>query len=122
MGLKSFLQKIGWIKSQDATPTIVESPVRPVDVQTVVAEPVITEVKAEEPTKVMVERLVEVAEKKEESKVTARDIKAKSKKVQKPVEAKKPQAKPQAKKPNHPNQPKKPAQKQNQKPAPKKSN
>lgn len=126
MGLKSFLQSFGLFKNKENTPAVVESPVRPEKVEAQIEAPVIAEVKAEEPTKVMVDRLVEVSEKKEEAKVTAKDIKAKSKKVQKPVEnkpqqqAKKPnpnQKPNQAKKPN-PNQ--KPAQRQNQKPSPKK--
>jgi hypothetical protein len=106
MGLKSFLKK-HFGKKEVVAPIVQEE------------EKVATVVKTEEPTKVIEERLAEVADKKEEvkpkvehPKVTAKEIKAKSKVVaKKPVEVKKPtpgprktstsQVKPPVKKPNN---------------------
>jgi histone H1/5 len=99
MKLLSFFKNL-FGKKEEAI-TIAEAPVKHVEVAKV-ETPKVEKAKVEEPTKVIENRLAEVAEKKEEKKVTAKDIKSKAKtevKTEKPVAKAKPvtKAKPAAK-------------------------
>jgi hypothetical protein len=95
MGLKSLLKRLGFFKNKDVKPTVIESLVKPESPNAenkkddqVIAGQVIEVVKSEE-TKVIEARFAEVAKEKEskvkeKSEITAREIKAKSKKDQIP--------------------------------------
>ncbi len=106
MGFKSFFTKLFGEKTEEVKPTVVQSPI-------VRTEPVVETLKVEapvetSPTKIIEERLAEVASKVEEKKVTAKDIKSKVKRAPENKLSQAPQKKaPTQKQPQKQNPPRK---------------